>query len=225
MPIPDGGVKFPFGRGAAAVMELQHNRLSRQSEMSANDRAPEGLADHPVWTKLSAYRIGPDDALLPFEERLARENGWTRAEAERVVGEYMRFCFLAATAGHEVTPSDAVDQAWHLHLTYTRDYWERFCPQVLGRPLHHQPNSGGAEAGHHYFQRYAETLKSYEEAFGTCPPADLWPTAARRFLEDPKARRVHPRDGWIVGRRATRLTLLAVTLAALLAATVHIFLT
>ncbi len=45
--------------------------------------------------------------------------------------EYRRFAFLAATAGHPVTPSDAVDQAWHLHLTYSRDYWDRFCP-LLG---------------------------------------------------------------------------------------------
>lgn len=162
--------------------------------------------DHPVWTALSHYTIGPDDAELSFAERLARENGWSLAEADRVIGEYKRFCFLAVTADHPVTPSDQVDQTWHLHLTYTRDYWERFCPQVLGRALHHGPTAGGREEGHRYFTQYAETLRSYERVFGT-PPADLWPDAGRRLLQDHKARRVHPRDAYIVPRRPFRIAL------------------
>ena len=113
---------------------------------------------HPVWTALSHYTIGPEDAELSFAARLARENGWTGAEAERVIEEYKRFCFLAVTAEHPVTPSDQVDQAWHLHLTYSRDYWERFCPEVLGRALHHGPTAGGRAEGHRYFTQYAETV-------------------------------------------------------------------
>lgn len=163
-------------------------------------------ADHPVWTALSRYQIGPEDAQLGFAARLARENGWSLAEADRVLEEYKRFCFLAVTADHPVTPSDQVDQVWHLHLTYTRDYWERFCPQVLGRPLHHGPTAGGREEGHRYFTQYAETLRSYERVFGT-PPADLWPDAGRRLLEDHKARRVHPRDAFILPRRPFRIAL------------------
>ena len=92
-----------------------------------------------------------------------------------MIGEYKRFCFLAATAGHPVTPSDAVDQAWHLHLTYSRDYWERFCPEILGRPLHHGPTEGGGAEQQLYFAQYAQTLKSYERIFGERAPADLWP--------------------------------------------------
>jgi len=155
--------------------------------------------DDPVWAALFHYTIGPEDAALPFAARLARENGWSAAKAARVIEEYKRFCFLAVTAGHEVTPSDAVDQAWHLHLTYTRDYWERFCPEILGRPLHHGPTAGGAEEAQRYFEQYAETLKSYERVFGL-PPADIWPGAAQRLIEDPKARRVHPRDAFILPR-------------------------
>lgn len=162
--------------------------------------------DHPVWQALSHYSIGPAEAGLSFSARLARENGWSAAEAERVIEEYRRFAFLAVTAGHQVTPSDAVDQAWHLHLTYTRDYWERFCPEVLGRPLHHGPTAGGAAEGRRYFEQYAATLKSYEAVFGPAP-ADLWPSAARRLIEDPRARRVHPRDAFIVPRNLVWLLL------------------
>ena len=160
------------------------------------------LTAHPVWAALSRYRIGPADAALSFARRLARENGWTDAHAGRVIEEYRRFCFLAVVADHPVTPSDAVDQAWHLHLTYTRDYWERFCPEVLGRPLHHGPTAGGAAEGHRFFDQYAATLAAYERVFGAVPPADLWPDARRRLLDDPRARRVHPRDGIVLPRWA-----------------------
>lgn len=79
-----------------------------------------------LWQRIAAHRIGPADASFTFAARLARENRWSLADAENVIEEYRRFCYLAMTAGHEVTPSDAVDQAWHLHLTYSRDYWEVF---------------------------------------------------------------------------------------------------
>ena len=171
--------------------------------------------DHPVWRALTAYTIGPEDAALPFADRLARENGWSRATADRVIEEYRRFAFLAVTAGHPVTPSDQVDQAWHLHLTYSRDYWERFCPDVLGRPLHHGPTAGGADEARRYFTQYAETLRSYERVFGT-PPADLWPDARRRLREDHRARRVHPRDAIILPRRAVGIALLLIAAAAVL---------
>lgn len=156
--------------------------------------------EHPVWLALQNHCFGPDDASLTFSARLARENGWTPAFAERVLEEYRRFAFLAATGAGHVTPSDAVDQAWHLHLTYSRDYWERFCPDVLGRPLHHEPTRGGASETQRFHEQYAATLKRYTDTFGEDAPEDIWPAAARRLLDDPRARRVHPREGLIVKR-------------------------
>jgi hypothetical protein len=170
-----------------------------------HDESPASYQQDPLWAALSPYSIGPDEAALSFAQRLARENGWRLAAAERVIGEYKRFCYLAVRAGHPVTPSDAVDQAWHLHLTYSRDYWERFCPEILGAPLHHGPTAGGADEGARYAEQYARTLKSYERLFGEAPPADLWPGTARRFLSDPKARRVHPRDGLFLSWRQAAL--------------------
>lgn len=175
------------------------------------------LSQDPLWVRLSYYSIGPGDAALSFAARLARENGWTAARAGRVLGEYKRFCYLAVRAGHEVTPSDAVDQAWHLHLTYSRDYWERFCPEVLGMKLHHGPTAGGAGEAHRHFEQYAQTLKSYERIFGESAPADLWPDARRRFLSDPRARRVHPRDGLFISwPRLAAVALLAATICVVL---------
>ena len=176
-----------------------------------------GFREHPLWLALASYSIGPETASLPFAARLARENGWTDAFADRVLDAYRRFAFLAVTAGHSVTPSDAVDQAWHLHLTYSRDYWERFCPDVLGLPLHHDPTEGGEAQRHHFFDQYARTLRSYAEVFGEEAPADIWPSAKQRLLDDPRARRVHPRDGLVIGRTALRWLLAGAAAAGALA--------
>lgn len=176
-------------------------------------------ADHPLWAALTGYAVGPDDAAFSFEARLARENGWTAEHAARVMEEYRRFLFLAAAAGHPVTPSDAVDQAWHLHLTYSRDYWDRLCGEVLGRPLHHGPTAGGPVEQHRYFAQYADTLASYESWFGAAPPASIWPSAQQRLIVDPQAVRVRRADHWILPKRAARRgAVLAAVIAVVLAA-------
>lgn len=144
-----------------------------------------------LWQRIAAYHIGPADASLTFAARLARENRLSLAEAELVIEEYRRFCFLAVTAGHEVTPSDVVDQVWHLHLTYSRDYWEVFCPHVLQAELHHGPTSGGPVEAGRYYRQYAATLAAYEVAFGETPPTSIWPAAAKRFKLDPRGVRVN----------------------------------
>ena len=168
-----------------------------------------------LWHRLADYEIGPDEAAFTFAQRLARENRWSAEYAARVIRDYKRFCWLACAAGHEVTPSDAVDQAWHLHLTFTRDYWERFCPEVLHMPLHHGPTAGGATERTRYYDQYAQTLASYVTHFGEPAPTDIWPAAHRRFVVDPRGVRVNPADVAIVPRR--RLMILATGVAVAIA--------
>lgn len=158
-------------------------------------------ADAALWQRIADHHIGPADASLSFTARLARENRWDTAHAERVIGEYKRFCYLAMTAGHEVTPSDAVDQAWHLHLSYSRDYWQVFCPQVLGADFHHGPTQGGAVERDRFYRQYAATLAAYETAFAAPPPADIWPAAHRRFTVDPQGIRVNLLHDIVLRRR------------------------
>jgi len=182
----------------------------------SRELASPSIASHPLWQRLSCYQIGPDNAALSFEARLARQNGWSPTHTARVIDEYHKFVFLAVTGDREVTPSDAVDQAWHLHLTYTRDYWERFCPEILGKSLHHGPTAGGEAERGRFFRQYADTLKRYEAVFGPAP-ADIWPSARQRLAEDPRARRVHPRDAIITSRKAVRRAMVALMLVAAIA--------
>lgn len=143
--------------------------------------------------RIQAFRLDEPGSVFPFSARLARENGWTRAHALRVIEEYRRFVYLAMTAGHTVTPSVAVDEAWHLHLTYTRSYWDELCGTVLGRPLHHDPTRGGAAEGARFLEAYTRTLWSYRKAFGAAPPGDIWPAPAERFATAGRAQRRIPR--------------------------------
>ena len=183
---------------------------------------PTPAIESELWQRLADYKIGPTDAAFTFAQRLARENRWSADYAERVVIEYKRFCWVACEAGHEVTPSDAVDQAWHLHLTYSRDYWDRFCPHVLQMPLHHGPTAGGTAERSRYYDQYAQTLASYEAHFGEPAPLDIWPDAKRRFLVDPLSVRVNPADAVILprGQAYGVATAIGLALAALLLAAI-----
>lgn len=51
-------------------------------------------------------------------------------------------CFLSVVSDTPVTPSQDVDEVWHVHLTYLRDYWDVWCGRVLQRRLHHDPTEG-----------------------------------------------------------------------------------
>lgn len=137
-------------------------------------------SEKELWTRIENFPLDEAEVVLPFSARLARENGWSRAYTLRVMGEYRRFLFLSSCAGHPVSPSDAVDQAWHLHLVYTKSYWKDLCGQVLGRPLHHEPTQGGMAEGAKHHDWYARTLASYRRFFGE-PPKDVWPPVEERF--------------------------------------------
>ena len=148
--------------------------------------------------RLSRFEFDEPGTELTFARRLARENGWSVAYAERVIEEYKRFLLLACTAGHVVTPSEQVDQAWHLHLTYTRSYWDDLCRNVLRQPLHHGPTKGGNEEQAKYIDLYEQTLSSYRQVFGHEAPRDIWSPATQRFGEDLRRVSVNTARNWII---------------------------
>jgi len=158
--------------------------------------------DDPLWSKLEAFEFETPAARLTFTERLMRENGWERDYSQRVIQEYRRFLFLAMRAGHSVTPSDQVDQAWHLHLVYTRSYWEELCAGILERPLHHGPTRGGSGEDQRYWSDYEETRESYHRLFGQPPPADIWPDPSIRFSNALQWQRIDTGAVWMFSKAA-----------------------
>jgi hypothetical protein len=135
-----------------------------------------------------------------FRERLQRENSWTPEFTEKVINEYRRFLVLVVNADHPVAPSDAVDQAWHLHLTFTRSYWEGLCAEIVGRPIHHTPSVGGPDERAKFKKWYGDTLRSYSLLFGHEPPSDIWPSAELRFENSADFVRIDRSRHWIVSR-------------------------
>lgn len=107
---------------------------------------------------------GPFD----FNRRLARDKGWTERFTRSAIMEYRRFCFIAVTGSSPATPSEEVDEVWHQHLTYSRDYWYVWCNYVLRTPLYHDPTTGGSAEQVRFREQYAATLARYESHFG--PP-------------------------------------------------------
>jgi hypothetical protein len=144
-------------------------------------------SDEPVWTparqelwrRVEQHDFEPDTP-LNFTRRLARDHGWSLEEARAAVDAYRRYCFLAIISPTPVTPSEVVDEVWHQHLIYSRDYWTIWCGETLRAPLHHDPTPGGPEAQIIYRRQYAETLALHERVFGP-PSPELWPATHLRF--------------------------------------------
>lgn len=142
---------------------------------SAPQAAPTEADREACLLRLDQYSPDAPDAPVPYSQRLAEAEGWSRLHTLTVIEEYKRFAYLAVFAGHPVTPSEAIDAAWHLHLQYSKEYWDVFCAEVLRAPLHHAPGIGAPDEDDAYAQHYQQTLESYRRAFGMEPPPDVWP--------------------------------------------------
>lgn len=185
---------------------------------------PNMTAQHvELYERIQAFSLDQPDAQLPFSKRLARDNGWSLEYAQQVIEEYKKFAFLAVVADHPVTPSDQVDQAWHLHLSYTRSYWEEFCPQVLQTPLHHGPTLGGQAENEKFDDWYRQTLDSYAAFFNQAPPSDIWPAPEVRFGRDLHFVRVNTQQNWVISRRQTQQRLITGLLLLLVFVPVGLF--
>lgn len=157
-----------------------------------------------LYQRIQDFSLDRPEARFPFSQRLATDNGWSPEYTARAIEEYKKFTFLAVTANHPVTPSDAVDRVWHLHLSYTRSYWEEFCPKVLQVPLHHNPTEGGEDEQKKFADWYRQTLESYERNFGRVPPTDIWSVPEIRFGERSPFQRVNPHDNWVLPKERVR---------------------
>lgn len=150
-----------------------------------------------LWTKIREFDIDDSNSDFTFTDRIARENGWTMAYSVRTIEEYKKFIFLICIADHPLTPSDQVDQVWHLHLIYTQSYWTDLCKNTIQREIHHGPTKGGEKEKARYSNLYAETKRLYQKTFEKEPPSDIWPSSKIRFGEL-RFIRVNRHRNWII---------------------------
>jgi uncharacterized protein (TIGR04222 family) len=139
------------------------------------------LSQHTaLWKKIQAFSLDEPGAAITFSSKLSSQQKWSPAYTQRVIDEYRRFIFLCAISPKGASPSKAVDEAWHLHLTYTHSYWIKLCREILGKDIHHIPSNGGDAENHKHDDWYKETLTFYKNVFGTSPPADIWPVPVQK---------------------------------------------
>lgn len=171
-----------------------------------------------LYQRLADFALDDERASFKFSDRLARENGWSLTFAKQAIDEYKKFVYLAATSPTPVTPSDIVDQVWHLHLTFSRSYWNEMCGEILRKPLHHGPTLGGASEDAKYRDLYAATLDAYRREFGEAPPAAFWPASDARFESAAHQRwidtRTHAVIAWRTIARTIAFTASATALAS-----------
>ena len=173
------------------------------------------ISDPVLWRRISGHRFDDEDEDLTFSARLARDNAWSIDYALRAIGEYRRFIYLSAVSQTEVTPSDQVDQVWHLHLTNTRDYWETFS-RTIGKQVHHNPTSGGDAEQRRYLDNYRSTLSLYRLEFDEIPPGDIWPDEDARFDASQNYKRIDVSSHVVLHKPATYyLTVPAIVVGAL----------
>jgi hypothetical protein len=166
-----------------------------------------------LWNRISRFQFDEPGIAFSFSDRLANENNWKKDFAARAIEEYRRFIYLCCVAEHQVTPSDEVDQVWHLHLTFTRSYWQELCGKVTGKELHHNPTKGGRDEEKKFAQCYARTLASYRAHFGEDAPKELWPDEHKRF-QRAKHIRVDALRNWVI-RKPTRRIRIAIVVIIL----------
>ena len=134
-----------------------------------------------LWSKIKKFELNDPNSDFSFTDRLARENSWTLEFSSRAILEYKKFIYLICAENGPLTPSDQVDQVWHLHLLYTESYWKDFCQNTLNRQIQHGPTKGGSSEKAKYDNLYERTKDAYEVHFGYTAPVDIWPPSHIRF--------------------------------------------
>jgi hypothetical protein len=133
------------------------------------------MKDAKLWERISAHPFDYGDPELSFAARLQVERGWSEEFARGAIFEYRRFIYLVAISPTMITPSEIIDEVWHLHLCYTENYWEQLCARVVGKPIHHSPTLGGKAENVKFTAAYEDTKLQYRREFGEHPPEMYWP--------------------------------------------------
>ncbi|CAN5598304.1 hypothetical protein BH11BAC3_BH11BAC3_41530 [soil metagenome] len=128
----------------------------------------------PLWENIQSFAIDDPHSSFPFSRKLARENNWTRSFTLTAIEEYRKFIYLCCTLPEGASPSPVIDKVWHLHLTYTTNYWVDFCEKTLSKKIHHHPSKGGDDEQNKHNTWYSDTLKHYTEIFESTPPKSIW---------------------------------------------------
>ncbi|MGD1318653.1 glycine-rich domain-containing protein [Chryseobacterium sp. 2R14A] len=132
------------------------------------------LRNENLWERIQSFSLDSENVAFPFSKKLAKEENWTSDFTAKAIEEYKKFVYLCCILPNGASPSEIVDKVWHMHLIYTQNYWEEFCPNVLQQKLHHHPSNGGLSENEKHKNWFQETIRNYEEIFKQKVPIEIW---------------------------------------------------
>ncbi len=119
---------------------------------------------------------------LPFNvEYLQYKLKWEKSFGLLAMREYYKFLILAKISKVEITPSEAIDEVWHLHILHTKNYAE--FNDKCGGFLHHFPGLPTQKV--RWNRQYELTLELYREVFLEEPPQSVWPGQPKKETRAP----------------------------------------
>lgn len=180
------------------------------------------LKNTELWNKLQKFNLDDPTSEFSLSQRLSRENGWSTNYSKRVIEEYKKFLYLSVIERKSLTPSDEVDQAWHLHMLYTESYWNDLCNEILGMKFHHGPTKGGTKETEKYLDQYNKTLALYQVTFGKKAPEDIWPSAEKRFSHT-KFQRINLNENYVLNKSKVKEYMTVYVLTPLLVIIASLF--
>ncbi len=79
-----------------------------------------------------------------LEKKLSDRQKWTPEESKEAVRRYKNFLLLLCKYPDKtLAPAPDIDEAWHAHILFTREYF-RDCEQIFGGYLHHSPSQNSS---------------------------------------------------------------------------------
>ncbi len=128
------------------------------------------------WTKLMA------EPLIEVKERVLKSGIVPEKDLEEAVLEYRKFLGLVLLGyGKLGMANPMVDEVWHTHILFTRDYL-RFCTDVFGGFVHHNPVTTNRPDDGESAMRFA---RAYNEVYGELAPIWMASSSSRCFLDPP----------------------------------------
>ncbi len=107
------------------------------------------------------------DSVINYAQK---EYGWEPSFAGKVVYEYKRFMYLKSKDPN-CSPSDHIDQFWHVHILYTESY-ARFCMENFGKFIHHNPDMSLDQKARK--ERIGRTIKLYMLTYPSITYPEIW---------------------------------------------------
>ncbi len=109
-------------------------------------------------------------------ERLAEEEQLPLEVVRRRFNAMLQFLDVAARSDSPVSPSKAIDTAWHAFLLHTADYAD-YCNARFGQFIHHQPS----RTGENNREKYVIARTRAERLFGALDPT-VWTVPSRALV-------------------------------------------